>query len=194
VAGRTRRRFALTRRRKRALTWLAVLVAFVAALAAWSTGPTDKGPHVSLPSPSASASTPAPADTTLPATRPSGKAGKKALGPGNLLNLLPNLPQDKNINPASLPARSVVMTATSDRPILRMGYEVLYGHPDRSSAVNIASPMSITTIGRGYGLVAAFAVQASPIATYITCTVTVDGHLHASHTVRGGFSVAVCVG
>lgn len=194
MTGRTRPRFALTRKRKRALAWLAVLVAFVAALAAWSTGPTDKGPSVSLPTPTPSSTAPAPATSTLPATRPSGKAGKKALGPANLLNLLPNLPQNRNINPALLPARSVVMTATSDRPILRMGYEVLYGHPERSSAVNVASPMSITTIGRGYGLVAAFAVQASPIASYITCTVTVDGHLHASHTVRGGFSVAVCVG
>jgi hypothetical protein len=172
--------------------WIAVLVAFVAALTAWSAGPTDNGPHVSLPHGTQSVGAPSSAPSTLPATRPSGKAAKG--GKTSLLNLLPNLPQYSNVDPASLPARSVLMTATSDRPILRMGYEVLYGHPDRSSAVDIASPMSITTVGRGYGLVAAFAVQASPIATYITCTVTVDGHLHASHTVHGGFSVAVCVG
>ncbi|HJQ41650.1 MAG TPA: hypothetical protein VJ831_01075 [Jatrophihabitantaceae bacterium] len=187
-----RRRFQLTRRRKRALGWLAVLLAFVAALTAWSTGPTD-GPHVNVPKAGDLGIT-APtsqAPSTLPATRPS-KTGKP--GPGDLFKLLPNLPQNRNVNPADLPARSVVMTATSDRPILRMGYEVLYGHPDRSSAINIASPMSVTTVGRGYGLVAAFAVQASPIATYVTCTVTVDGHLHSSHRVRGGYSVVVCVG
>jgi hypothetical protein len=193
VAGKSRRRFKLTQKRKRALAWIAVLIAFVAALAAWSTGPTDhNAPKISLPS-SSQPATPGPAESTLPAVRPSGKSAKPG-GPSNILNVLPNLPQSTDINPAALPARDVVMTATSDRPILRMGYEVLYGHPDKSSATNIASPMRIETVGRGYGLVVAFGVQASPIATYITCTVTVDGHVHASHTVRGGFSVAVCVG
>lgn len=188
-----RRRFKLTRRRKRLLGWFAVLLLFVAALTAWSAGTSDSS-HIAVPqtteSPITGPSSTAP--TTLPATRPSktGKAGQ----PGNILNLLPNLPSSSNINPADLPARRVVMTATSDRPILRMGYEVLYGHPDRNSAINIASPMSVTTVGRGYGLVAAFAVQSSPIATYVTCQVTVDGHVHASHRVRGGFRVVVCVG
>ena len=183
--------FRLTSRRKRVLAWFAVLIAFVAALAAWSTG-TDSGhhiPHLARPSDSLSTSA---VPTVLPSKRPTGTPSP---GTGqNLLNLLPNLPQSKNVNPASLPARSVVMTITSDRPILRFGYKVLYGHPDTGSATGVSSPMQIETVGRGYGLVAAIGAQATPIATYITCTVTVDGHLHSQHTVRGGYSVVVCLG
>ncbi len=198
MAESSRRRFTLTRKRKRALMWIGVLVAFTAVLTAWSVGPTDSGnhSHVAIPT----ASTPVPgasgaAPTLLPATRPSATATSKAGGPGNGLTLVPNLPgSSKDVNPADLPARSVVITVTSDRPILRMGYRVLYGHPDQGSAVNIASPMRITTVGRGYGLVAAIGAQATPIATYITCTITVDGHLHSQHTVRGGYSVVACLG
>jgi hypothetical protein len=184
----------LTGRRKRVLAWLAVLVAFVAALAAWSTGPTDHEINIPLAQPTDSfALTPSSTATTLPSTVPSG-SGTKATGPANLLNLLPNLPESKTVNPADLPARSITITLTSDRAILRFGYRVLYGHPDHGSATNVASPMQITTVGRGYGLVTAIGAQATPIATYITCTVTVDGHLHSRHTVYGGYSVVVCLG
>ena len=192
-----RQRFQLTRNRKRALIWLGVLVAFVAVLTAWSAGPTGSDhpkvaiPNASSPGPGASAGEP----TLLPPTRANSSATGKAGAPGNLLSLVPNLPgSSRNVNPASLPARSVVFTLTSDRPILRMGYRVLHGHPDHGSAINVASPMQITTVGRGYGLVAAIGAQSTPIASYITCTVTVDGHLHSSHTVHGGYSVVVCLG
>jgi hypothetical protein len=183
----------LTNRRKRALAWLAVLVAFVAALAAWSSGTGGHDLKVPIVAQPTDGLTTPPAPSTLPAALPSGRATKPG-GPGNLLNLLPNLPESRDVNPADLPARSIVITASSDRPILRMGYRVLYGHPATGSSTNIASPMQITTVGRGYGLVAAVGVQATPIATYVTCTVTVDGHLHSKHTVYGGYSVVVCLG
>lgn len=191
-----RQRFQLTRNRKRALIWIGVLVAFVAVLTAWSAGPTG-GDHskVALPATSSTAPGGSPAPTLLPPTRVNSSTTGKPGAPSNILSLVPNLPgSSRNVNPASLPARSVVITVTSDRPILRMGYRVLYGHPDEGSAINIASPMQITTVGRGYGLVAAIGAQSTPIASYITCTITVDGHLHSSHTVRGGYSVVVCLG
>jgi hypothetical protein len=192
VATIRRRRFRLTRRRKRALAWLVVPVAFVVALVAWSAGPTDRHVDVpkALPEPVLGALSTAPA-STLPST---GSSGSATGGPADIFTKLPNLPSSRNVNPADLPARSVVFTATSDRPILRLGYKVLYGHPDQGSETNVSSPAQITTVARGYGLVAALGVQASPIATYTTCTVTVDGKVHSKHTVYGGFRVVVCVG
>ena len=193
-----RARFRLTRKRKRALAWVGVLVAFTVVLTAWSAGPTDSGHHANVTLPTASGTVPvasAAAPTLLPATRPSSTETATGGAPGGLRTLVPNLPgSSRDINPADLPARTVVITVTSDRPILRMGYRVLYGHPDSGSAINVASPMRITTVGRGYGLVAAIGAQATPIATYITCTVTVDGNLHSQHTVHGGYSVVACLG
>jgi hypothetical protein len=191
----TRRRFRLTTKRKRALAWVALLVAFVAALTAWSGGTDHPAIDVPLAHPATdTATSPTSTPTTLPPRRPTGVHTGKSGGPTNILTLVPNLSESKNVNPADLPARQVVMTVTSDRPILRVGYRVLYGHPDESSAINVTSPMQITTVGRGYGLVAAIGAQATPIATYITCTVSVDGHLHSQHTVRGGYSVVACLG
>lgn len=189
-----RRGFRLTARRKRALAWLVVAVAFIGALVAWSAGPTDRGSKVpkALPPPPLGLTT-APANP-LTGSGSAGDSGTATKGPTDIFSKLPNLPSSRDINPADLPQRSVVFTATSDRAILRLGYKVLYGHPETGSETNVSSPARITTVARGYGLVAALGVQASPIATYTTCTITVDGKVHSQHTVYGGFRVVVCVG
>jgi hypothetical protein len=199
VAKSRRPRFRLTGRRKQALAWLVVPVVFAIALIAWSAGPTDHdgtagGGNVPtvLTSPIFGGLASAPAST--PGSGGPSGSGTATAGPTDIFAALPNLPTSRNVNQAGLPERSVVFTATSDRPILRLGYKVLYGHPDHGSATNVSSPAEITTVARGYGLVAALGVQASPIATYTTCTVTVDGKVHSKHTVYGGFRVVVCVG
>jgi hypothetical protein len=110
------------------------------------------------------------------------------------LALLPDLPQSTSVNGADAPLRSVKMTLQSDAAIVQMGYLVRGGKPDRYSDKNVRSPAVITTLARGYGLVAEIGGQASPYATYITCSVTVDGQLHSRHTVRGAWAVAVCMG
>jgi hypothetical protein len=187
----------LTTRRRRLLVGAAVLAVFATALVGWVSGPGYRAPKLSpqaqralanppvgAPSPSASPSSSA---KTTPATP--GKA--RASGP---LALLPDLPQSTSVNGADAPLRSVKMTLQSDAAIVQMGYLVRGGKPDRYSDKNVRSPAVITTLARGYGLVAEIGGQASPYATYITCSVTVDGQLHSRHTVRGAWAVAVCMG
>lgn len=166
---------------------------FLAALVVWSSGTDPANPHLSpqgrqaLALPTGSA--PAP---ETPASSPTSSGSKKsAKGP---LSLLPPLPESTALNAAGPPARSVRMTVESDAAIVQMGYLVKGGHPAKYLDKNVASPAVITTGAHGYGLVAEIGAQASPYATYITCSVTVDGQLHSRHTVHGGWAVAVCIG
>jgi hypothetical protein len=188
---RLRRRLRSAVRKKRVFVVLAILVGFVVALAAWSSGPPlrySRPPSVHAAGPDRiSSAGHRSADPTA-----SGSAAPGA--PGGLTGLLPDLQVNTAVSPATLPKRNIVMTATSDGPILRMGYVVAYGHPARGSATNMASPVRITAVGRSYSRVAAFGVQASPVATYLTCTVTVDGRVTARKTVHGPYAVALCVG
>ena len=107
---------------------------------------------------------------------------------------VPALPQSTSINGAGLPEHAVTMTVTSDASILQLGYRVAYGKSSKRVAYQVQSPVRVQAVGRGYGLVAVIAAQASPYATYLTCTVTVDGTVRTHRTVRGGFQVVVCYG
>lgn len=185
----------LVRRRYKPVLAGLVVVLFAVLLAHYVNGPD-----------AASISLPKSSDPTLPhgfphppASSTGHKSGAKAApaahrGPSLAGQLVPELPQSTSIYGASVPRHSVVLTVRSDSAILQVGYQVSGGNPSRYRASNVRSPMRVMTEGRGYGLMAALGAQASPDATFITCTVAVDGRVTATRTVHGGWSVAVCVG
>jgi hypothetical protein len=171
----------------------AVLAGFAGALATYVSGPDTKAPQLSaggqraLAVPTFVPESSAPAPTGRPSPSARSAAGRGALD-------LPPLPESTAVDGAGPPARSVTMRIDSDAAVLKMGYLVKGGSPAKSLDKNVRPPAVITTVARGYGLVAEIGAQASPYATYLTCTVTVDGQVHSKHTVHGGWAVAVCVG
>jgi hypothetical protein len=180
------------RERKKPLILGAVVIAFAAALIAWTHASSQRDPNlpdlaVSAP-PSRSAS--APKSAKAP---PSG-ASRRTEGSGRGTGMLAGLPQFTDAALAGAPQHSVLLTVTSDQAILRLAYAVKGPREDMHRAVNVKSPYRVLTVGRGYGAMAALGAQAGPAATYLTCTITVDGRQRSTRTVRGGWRVAVCLG
>ena len=173
----------LQRRKLLAITGLAI--AFLLALIAWSLGPSTH--HVDSPNGS---SLQLPSDTASPSSSPSSSASKanQNLPPGL------SLPESVLQNAGGAGRHSVTLEATSNGRILRMGYIIAGADPQKYSAVVLASPYRITTVGRSDSLIAAFAVQASPEDTYITCKITVDGKVRSQHIVYQAWHWAVCLG
>jgi len=186
----------ISSRRLRLLGIAAVLVAFSGMLVAWVSGPDSSTPKLSAGGQRALAiGSPAPASPSpTPSTTRPGRKAVKGAQQGNAGNLLPALPESTAVNRAGQPARSVRMTLTSDAAIVQMGYLVRGGHPSKYLDKNVGSPVVVNTTAYGYGLVAEIGAQASPYATYLTCTVTVDGRVNSRHTVKGAWAVAVCMG
>jgi hypothetical protein len=188
----------ISRRRLRLLAVAAVLAVFSAVLVGWVSGPKAKAPKLSpggqralaIGSPDPASSSPSPSGSTSARGAKAAKGAKRS----SAGDLLPALPQSTDVSAAGQPARAVRMTLRSDAAIVQMGYLVRGGHPAKYLEKNVGSPAVITTTAYGYGLVAEIGAQASPYATYLTCTVTVDGHLHSQHTVKGAWAVAVCIG
>jgi hypothetical protein len=188
----------LTGTRRRALIGAVVAVIFLAALVGWASGPGTGRPKLSpqgeraLGVPALTPTAPATSSSASPGSRrssrpPGAAATSEALD-------LPALPESTRLNEGAEPPRSVTMSVTSDAAILRLGYLVRGGRPDRYETTNAASPAIITTVGHGYGPVAEVGAQASPYATYLTCTISVDGRVTSRHTVHGPWRVLVCVG
>jgi len=186
----------LSRRRLRLLAVAGVLAVFSAVLVAWVSGPGPSRPKLSPGAQRALAiGSAAPASTSPSATASgTGTRAPKGAKRSSAGDLLPALPESTDVNAAGQPARAVRMTLTSDAAIVQMGYLVRGGHPAKYADTNVGSPAVIDTTAHGYGLVAEIGAQASPYATYLTCTVTVDAQVHSRRTVKGPWAVAVCVG
>ncbi|HSY15227.1 MAG TPA: MmpS family transport accessory protein [Jatrophihabitantaceae bacterium] len=58
----------------------------------------------------------------------------------------------------------------------------------------VNSPWSISVAASGSGTMAAFAVQAGPDATTVTCRIVVDGVVRSQQTESGAYAVVVCFG
>lgn len=182
-----------SRHKRASLIAAVVVLVYAAALIAWTRGSSPR--HTSIPSAIASrAATPSVAASSSGSLdKPVGEGGtaQSSVPAG----AFPSLPDSALLNSAGAPRHSVVLTATSDgSSILRMGYVVADGRARCGGATNVASPIHIVTEGIGYAALAAFAVQASPDATYLTCSLAVDGRVRVQHTVHGGWSVVACVG
>ncbi|HEV7206711.1 MAG TPA: hypothetical protein VGN18_19055 [Jatrophihabitans sp.] len=184
----------LARRRYKPVLAGLVVVLFVLLLAHYVNGPdaasislpAQSGPALpnGFPHPPASPSRASSAGAT-PAARP---------GASLAAQLVPDLPQSTSLDAAGAPARAVTMVVRSDAAIVQMGYIVRGGDPDRYAKRNVQSPAIIHTVAHGYGVVAEIGAQASPYATYVTCTLMVDGRVQSSHTSKGPWAVTVCVG
>lgn len=169
--------------RRKTLAITAVFIAFLLALIAWSLGPSTH----KLDAPPGAAQLPSDTPSTA---APSSSASKSDA------NLPPglSLPESVLQNAGGAGRHSVTLEATANGRILRMGYIIAGANPQKYGAVVLASPYRITTVGRSDSLIAVFGVQASPEDTYITCKITVDGHVRSQHTAYGAWHWVVCLG
>lgn len=170
---------------------IVVSAAYLAALVAWTSGP--KLPYVP---PAATRVNERPA-TGVPSGVPASGASTAAPGDARSTvpsSIVPNLPTSATLNGAGAPARSVIITVTSDAPILRLGYIVANVPATKHYAEQVASPVRLELVAHSYGLVAAVAAQAAPTATYVTCTISVDGDVRVTRTLKGPWRVDVCTG
>jgi len=134
--------------------------------------------------------------TQAPSSTAPSSGSTSPSGPGSLNDLLKNNPLAAANTPdaGGLPTYDVQIVVTSDARIARFGYYVVYGNPTQYSANWLNTPLVINTQGRSAGLVAFAAAQAAPDATYITCTLKVNGVVKSTRTVHGGYRVTACIG
>jgi Tfp pilus assembly protein PilW len=196
--------FALRIRRsyRMALLACALVAAFVLSLMAWvghapATG--DGGgagaPAVALPTPSAPAATTSrPAATST--ARPSSPAAALTGAPpaSDLLGKVPSLGSSTDARNGGVPSRRVKLVVSSDALIAALGYKIAKGRPAEFSKQWLESPVTVTTVGYSRGLVAAALAESGPNATYVTCTLYVDGILRSQHTVHGQYKFTACLG
>jgi hypothetical protein len=97
-------------------------------------------------------------------------------------------------NYAGLPRRAVRIEVTSEGEIAAFAYKVANGDPARYAANWLQSPIVVVNTGRSGGLVAAMIAEVGPTATYVTCTVTVDGVVRSRNTVHGAYKFTACLG
>lgn len=185
------------RRHAWALGIAVVLVAFVLALVLWAM-PTGKATDISGISlrPTGSATT-SPGGSGSAARSPGAPSSTTRLATGSNDPfpelLLPRTGSRTDINGAS-DVHRVVLTAASDEPILELRYRVTGGHPKDVHRTEVRSPVRVVTVAHGNGLVAEIGVRAGETATRVSCSISVDGKLRQSHTAKGPFAVAVCIG
>jgi hypothetical protein len=181
-------RATLRRRRGPLLASLAVLAVFAIALVLWVGNLSDPAaPHHSR----AGASGP----SASPSRSPSKGVTSAAAGSGVSADArgLPLPPFSSDISGVAHGTHAVTLRASSDATLLQLAYAVRGGHPASSYLTYVKSPMSITTVAHGDGVVAEIAVQASPTATSISCSVTVDG-VTTTRAAKGGYAVVLCMG
>ena len=175
--------------------WLAVLgvaTAFIAVFVLW-TGPSPNAPAAQ----GLNSVTASPGASTLQAAEPtpstSDRSGEPstAAGPG----AFPALPTFGLVaNTAGLPKLTVQITVTSDSVIAFFGYVIRGGQPPSHTASDLQSPVVLTATGYSDGIVTRVLAEASPVASFVTCTVRVNGVLKYTSTGHGGYSFAACQG
>jgi hypothetical protein len=167
------------------------VIAFAVSLLLWTgNAPTPTAVVIITPSDTAPVSGLPTAPTQDPST---GSSTGAASGPlGGLLGQ--SFPNSLSANPGGLPYHSIRIEITSDGEIAAFGYLVAYGHPSRYVANWLKSPVVVDTSGRSGGIVADVGAQAASNATYVTCTLTIDGAVRSQHTAHGPYSFTVCLG
>ena len=185
-------RLAIFRRHKGATVAVVALTVLAALLVVWVVTSPKRDTDFAGPAPVDELSSTPPAP--LPSLSPSPSA--TAATPGALGGPLqmPKLPVSSKLDPAGLPKHAVRIVVTSDSPIRRFGWQVAYGPSSETFASFVKSPAIIEAVGKGYGAQAVAAAQAGPFATYISCSITVDGKQRVKQTVKGPWEVVVCVG
>lgn len=184
------------RRRRGLIGALFVVCLFVLALALYAgKDPESRSPGVagstgpSLAGSSGLAASPRPANAS---PSPSGAEGLQAdLGK---LPLSPLPGQRSRVNPGEYPPTAVRMLVKSDATILRLGYLLKGGHPDKYYRALLDSPVSFQVVAHGPGLVAKIGAQAGPTATEISCTISINGGPPVTHVAKGPYRFVVCLG
>lgn len=199
IRKRLTRRSSTTRRRRRTLLISAAgVLAFLVALLLWvGNDPASNVAIVPL-GPSGGAATPTssppPSASPSTSTSPAKAAAHSDSGVSGGSLVLPPFPNNSVLDPAPHGVHSVTFVVTSDKSILQLVYAVRGGNPPNGYRTYIESPLTITETAHGDGIVGEIAAQASPGATTTTCSIYVDGVLASTHSAKGPFAVAFCVG
>lgn len=186
-------RLRLRPRYQGALGAAVVVAIFVVALVVWTgKGSGDHGP-AGLPTGAGAAPLPtiAAAGSGSSPDR-SRSAGSRTSG-SPVLSLPSTSIRASGVQP---PKHAITMRVTSDDVLTGFGYLVSkgLGKPARHGAYHVKSPIIVHTTGRSYGVVAEVIAQAGPHASFITCTLTIDGVVRAHQTTHGAYKFAVCSG
>jgi hypothetical protein len=187
-------------RRRGYLAAAAIVAVFLLAIVLWVRQPDSAPLPKGLADPGTSAPSllqPTDGASTGPSSSPSGSvSGSATAGATSVPDVLSGaLPGSSLVaDPNGLPKHSVQIKVTSDGTIAAVGYLVAYGKPSRYKGQFLKSPFVAVTTGRSNGVVAEVGAQAASDATYVTCTITVDGAVRSTHTNHGAYSFAVCVG
>lgn len=197
---RTARRTTRFLRSKRG-RWVLIGLACIAVIAVGllsqgylgSPAPSTAGPDVAA----GSSTAPGGSNTAAGSTGQGSPTGAPATGyVDNPVNQLRGRIADNPLNHLrSSGVHSVIIEATSSRPIKIVGYLVPTGlshpygaaHPDSRSFRLVEQ-----AVGPGY--LAAVFVQAGPTGAPITCRVIVDGRLTNAETTQGVYGRTVCLG
>lgn len=92
--------------------------------------------------------------------------------------------------PARGTAEVVTFRATGTAPLGQVGYAV--GTRTKRTVYSTASPFVRTVAATSTDRLA-MTVRVSPDGGRATCTISIDGAVQVTHTVRGAFEVAACV-
>lgn len=183
------------RKHKIALLACLLVAVYAVVLVTW-VGNQPATPKVAgLPPAGANPIVSPPAASNAPSVSPSGRSSGAAPGNGITSRLSQGLPKSVlDADPNGLPRRRVQIRVTSDGTIAGLGYIVAHGHPARYNGYWLKSPVYVSTVGRSGTLVAFVVAQAGPDASYVTCTLTVDGVVRSQHTAHGAYQSAACIG
>ncbi|TAM93141.1 MAG: hypothetical protein EPN43_01175 [Jatrophihabitans sp.] len=180
------------RRTRIAAATVAGAALFVLALLLWTGGSTPihglAGPGSAPAAPGTDGATSTPSSRATPGATRSAAPNLAAL----LDQPLPGT--SLHADPGGLPRLTVRMLVTSDAEIAALGYKVAHGDPASYEATWLSAPFEVTTIGRSTGLVAELLTESGPGATYITCTIWVDGVQRTQNTAHGPYAFTACLG
>lgn len=177
----------MPRKRRAALVVGVIAVCYVIALIAWVARPSVDGNE-----PAARGPTTGGAPASMSPSGPRASAHPPLSIPGSLDQVFP--PSVLKADPSGLPKRSVRIEVTSDAEIARVGYLIAHGEPSSYKAYWVKSPFIAVTTGRSGSVVAFVAAQAGPTASYITCTLIVDGVMTSQRTAHGAYQMTTCLG
>lgn len=183
---------------RRVLTAAGIVVGFALALVFWAGRPSHAPAAVGFPHSiptSGHFGGALPTPSSAPAVGVASPTVSASDGRALAHSPKPSLPNSPDADPGGLPVRSIRISVTSDGEIAAVGYVVADGNKRRRySAADIKTPFVVQATGRSTGLVVEVLAESASNASYITCTLSVDGTQRSHRTVRRPKVFTACLG